>query len=236
MNLKYSKEEKDAWEHLYLLGYSSLEISKLRGVTSSSVKKFIASLGIQRSFSQAHKGRTPWNKGLTGVQEAWNKGTSGLYSSPNKGKPSKMRGVPRSEKTKEKIKLSWRSRLESGWNNFGGYGRAPNSEQRLSPAILYLIRYLDESGVHFKIGITKRKLSERFPPEKLVSVIHTWNFPLGKCFDLEQAALRYALQHGYRYASPTTTELIRPEGVVSILEFIEQSLDDDDHLAEFTIS
>lgn len=106
------------------------------------------------------------------------------------------------------------------------------SDERLLPGILYLIRYLDSSGIHFKIGITKKKLSERFSAEHLISVIQTWNFPLGKCFDLEQAALRYASQHGYRYASPTTTELIRPEGMVSILEFIEQSLDDDGYVAE----
>jgi hypothetical protein len=112
----------------------------------------------------------------------------------------------------------------------------PTVEQRLLPGILYLIRYLDDSGTHFKLGITRKKLSQRFSSESLVSIIQTWNFPLGKCFDLEQAALRYASQHGYRYASPTTTELIRPEGMVSILEFIEQSLDDDEHLAEFTIS
>jgi hypothetical protein len=112
----------------------------------------------------------------------------------------------------------------------------PTAEQRLLPGILYLIRYLDYSGTHFKLGITRKKLSQRFSSESLVSIIQTWNFSLGKCFDLEQAALRYASQHGYRYASPTTTELIRPEGMVSILEFIEQSLDDDEHLAEFTIS
>jgi hypothetical protein len=128
-----------------------------------------------------------------------------------------------------------RDKREEGWFN-PGWGRGVSQDDRNQDGILYLIRYLDGSGTHFKLGITKQKLSERFDNKSLVSIIQTWNFPLGKCFDLEQAALRYASQHGYRYASPTTTELIRPEGMVSILEFIEQSLDEDEHLAEFTIS
>ena len=37
----------------------------------------------------------------------------------------------------------------------------PTPEQSLLPGTLYLIRYLDESGTHFKLGITKRNLSER---------------------------------------------------------------------------
>jgi len=108
----------------------------------------------------------------------------------------------------------------------------PTPEQRALPGTLYLIRYLDESGTHFKIGITKKRLSERFTGGRLISILHTWNLPLGKCFDLEQAALGHASQHGYRYSSPTTTELIRPDGVVPILEFIEQHLDADGHVAQ----
>ena len=108
----------------------------------------------------------------------------------------------------------------------------PTKEQRVLSGLLYLIRYLDDSGTHFKLGITRKKLSQRFSSESLISIIQTWNFSLGKCFDLEQAALRYASQHGHRYSSPTTTELIRPEGVVPILEFIEQSLGDDGHVAQ----
>jgi DNA-directed RNA polymerase subunit RPC12/RpoP len=114
--------------------------------------------------------------------------------------------------------------IESTWK--------PTPEQRLLPGTLYLIRYLDEAGTHFKLGITKKKLLERFSAKRLISVIQTWNFPLGKCFDLEQATLRYASQHGHRYSSPTTTELIRPEGILPILEFIEHSLDDDGYVAQ----
>lgn len=108
----------------------------------------------------------------------------------------------------------------------------PTQEQRLLSGTLYLIRYLDEAGTHFKLGITKKRLSERFSSERLISVIQTWNFSLGKCFDLEQAVLRHASQHGYRYSSPTTTELIHPEGILPILEFIEHSLDHDGYVAQ----
>lgn len=106
------------------------------------------------------------------------------------------------------------------------------SEERNIPGVLYLVRYLDEAGTHFKLGITKKRLSERFSAERLISIIQTWNLSLGECFDLEQAALRYASQHGHRYSSPTTTELIRAEGVPRVLEFIEHSLADDGHMAQ----
>ena len=113
---------------------------------------------------------------------------------------------------------------EAGWIN-PGWVRKISDDDRLLPGILYLIRYLDSNGTHFKLGITRRRLSKRFDLSSLVSIIHTWNFPLGQCFDLEQATFRYATDRGYRYSSPTTTELIRPEGVASILEFIERSCD-----------
>jgi bisphosphoglycerate-dependent phosphoglycerate mutase len=116
-----------------------------------------------------------------------------------------------------------KDKKEEGWTN-PGWGRKPTNEECCLPGILYLIRYLDSSGIHFKIGVTKKKLSERFSTEYLISVIRTWNLSLGECFELEQAALQYASQHSHRYASPTTTELIRPEGLTSILEFIDGAI------------
>lgn len=108
----------------------------------------------------------------------------------------------------------------------------PTPAQRSLPGMLYLIRYLDDAGTHFKLGITKKRLSERFSAERLISVIQTWNLSLGECFDLEQTALHYAAEHGHRYSSPTTTELIRAEGILPVLEFIEHFLDDGGHVAE----
>jgi hypothetical protein len=100
----------------------------------------------------------------------------------------------------------------------------PTLEQREWPGELYLVRYLDESGTHFKLGITYRGVQKRLG-NKLISIIYLYKTTLGECFDLEQATLRYATDRGYRYSSPTTTELIRPEGITSILEFIERSSD-----------
>lgn len=114
-----------------------------------------------------------------------------------------------------------------------GYGQKPRGREAEKIGHLYLVGYDDKTSgtVHFKIGITKHTIKKRLKT-KLSWIIKDWELPLGKCFDLEQAALSYASRHGHRYSSPTTTELIRPEGVVPILEFIEQSIDDDRHVAQ----
>jgi hypothetical protein len=92
----------------------------------------------------------------------------------------------------------------------------PTPEQRLLPGTLYLIRYLDESGTHFKIGITRRSLRERLG-DKLVSIIHLHHATYGECYDLEQDCFRHCKKQGWRYASPTTTELIHPDGLPYLL-------------------
>jgi hypothetical protein len=92
----------------------------------------------------------------------------------------------------------------------------PTPEQRLLPGTLYLIRYLDESGTHFKIGITRRSLRERLG-DKLVSIIHLHKATYGECYDLEQDCFRHCKQQGWRYSSPTTTELIHPNGLPYLL-------------------
>jgi hypothetical protein len=92
----------------------------------------------------------------------------------------------------------------------------PTPEQRLLPGTLYLVRYLDESGTHFKLGITRRTIQERLG-DKLISVIHLHHATLGECFDLEQSLLKWAKENGHRYSSPTTTELIHPDGLPYLL-------------------
>jgi len=108
----------------------------------------------------------------------------------------------------------------SGWSN-PGWGWSPTDEERKLPGTLYLVRYLDESGTHFKLGITKRALSERFKPGQLISIIHLHHATLGECFDLEQSLLKWAKENNYRYSSPTTTELILPEAVPHVLARIK---------------
>ena len=216
MNVRYSLEEKDCWEHLYLLGFSSIQIADIRGVKKPSVTGYIRLSGLSRNLSEAQKGREPWNKGKVGAQTPWNKGKKGVQISTRKGTKQPKRG-PRKPEHIEKIKEGWKIKLESGWDGFGGYGQKPSKEQRLLPAVLYLVRYLDESGTHFKLGITRRSLQERLG-DKLISVIHLHKATLGECFDLEQDLLKWAKDNGHRYSSTTTTELIHPAGLPYLLD------------------
>jgi hypothetical protein len=106
---------------------------------------------------------------------------------------------------------------ENGWSN-PGWGWSPTEDERKLPGILYLIRYLDESGTHFKLGITKLTLAERFDKGQLISIIHLHTSTLGECFDLEQSLLKWSKDNGHRYSSPTTTELIHPDGLPYLLD------------------
>jgi hypothetical protein len=66
----------------------------------------------RKSISDSLKGHVPWNKGKTGVQTAWNKGishsekTKSKIGNSNKGKTPWNKGIPRSDETKEKIRLT----------------------------------------------------------------------------------------------------------------------------------
>jgi len=115
--------------------------------------------------------------------------------------------------TAEVCELIRQQRLERGAWRY-------TPEERNIPGVLYLIRYLDESGTHFKIGITKKTLQQRFGP-KLISIIHLHYATLGECFDLEQDLLKWAKDNGHRYASPTTTELIHPAGLQYLLNRLQ---------------
>ena len=93
----------------------------------------------------------------------------------------------------------------------------PTPEQRLLPGTLYLVRYLDESGTHFKLGITYRGVQKRLG-NKLISIIHLHKATLGECFDLEQELLKWAKDNGHRYRTASTTELIHPNGLPYLLD------------------
>jgi len=117
----------------------------------------------------------------------------------------------------EGLTFCCKSGSKSGDNNPGeGCGVRP--DYRCLPGTLYLIRYLDESGTHFKLGITKRSLNERFKSHQLISIIHLHYATLGECFDLEQDLLKWAKENGYRYSSSTTTELIHPAAIPLLLK------------------
>ena len=217
MNIKYSDEDKKLWEEMYKSGLSSHEISRQLNISKSTIYKHLKECGITRTWSEWQKGKEPWNKGIKGAQVAWNKGMKGVYSSPTKGKPNPSARKPCSLERAKKISDSWKRKLDEGWDGFGGYGRLPSEDQRKIPCNLYFVRYLDEDGVHFKLGITVRTIQERLK-NHLVSVLEIYTSTLGECFDIEQQQLKYAKEKGWRYSSHSTTELIKPEGVSHIME------------------
>ena len=156
--------------------------------------------------SQASKAHDPKQK-----QEAANKRWSNPFAkNPPQTSESNLK---RSNTLTQTIK----DKREEGWLN-PGWGRKPSESERVLPGILYLIRYLDEDGTHFKLGITKRSLNERFKPHQLISIIHLHYATLGECFDLEQELLKWAKDSGYRYSSSTTTELIHPAAIPLLLK------------------
>ena len=122
----------------------------------------------------------------------------------------------------EGLQYCCRSSSKSGDKN-PGEGWGIRSHYRCLPGTLYLIRYLDESGTHFKIGITKHSVSKRFKPGQLISILALHHATLGECFDLEQSLLKWARSQGFRYSSPTTTELLLPEAIPQILPLIQQN-------------
>ncbi len=217
MNQKYTEDEKKIWEEMYISGLSSHEISRQLNISKATIYKHLQKCGITRNWSEWQKGKEPWNKGLKGMQVAWNKGINGVYQSSKKGKPNPSARVPCSPERAKNISNSWKKKLEEGWDGFCGYGRLPTLEQRKLPSSLYLVRYIDDEGTHFKLGITVRNLQERLK-KHLVSIVDVYGSTLGECFDIEQEQLKYAKENGWRYSSHSTTELIKPEGVPYLLE------------------
>lgn len=122
-----------------------------------------------------------------------------------KGRPAWNKGIKGSVPGGGSREASWR----------------PTREQRILPGTLYLIRYIDPDGTHYKIGITRKGIHGRFSPDQIETVVRLWELPLGKCFDIEQATLRWAKAQGWRYRSSTTTELLREESIPLILNYIE---------------
>jgi hypothetical protein len=104
----------------------------------------------------------------------------------------------------------------------GAGGWTIKDEEKHLPGILYLVRYLDEDGTHFKIGITKLTLAERFRKGQLISILALHTATLGECFDLEQSLLKWAKENNYRYSSPTTTELLHAAAIPHVLATLRQ--------------
>ena len=173
------------------------------------VKKTTVFRFVERQYcckSEASKAHDPEQKRVA---------ANTRWSNPFAKNPSQTlaANLKRSRSLTQTIK----DKKEEGWFN-PGWGWKPSESERLLPGTLYFIRYLDESGTHFKIGITKLTLAERFSKGQLISIIHLHYATLGECFDLEQELLKWAKDGGYRYSSSTTTELIHPAAIPLLLK------------------
>jgi hypothetical protein len=130
------------------------------------------------------------------------------------------------EKEEEREKHSKRcaevilEKREEGWSN-PGWGWKPNGENKNLPCSLYFIKYKDNGGIHYKIGVTIQTIKERFR-HHLIEIIDEYNSTFEKCYELEQQQLKYAKENGWRYSSESSTELIKPEGVPHILKVFSE--------------
>ena len=183
----------------HLTANTKIRCSCLHGVVkNTTVLRF-----VERQFcckSQASKAHNPEQKRKAAIK-SWITGKEKHLQSRQKRWDDPEEGIKQSERMKG---------VENSW--------VPTPRQRLLPGTLYLVRYLDDSGTHFKIGITRLSLSRRFRRGQLISIIYLHTATLGECFDLEQDCLHHCKQQGWRYSSPTTTELIHPDGLPYLLE------------------
>ena len=116
-----------------------------------------------------------------------------------------------------KLRPAWNKGLLGSVPGNPTASRKPRPEHRHLPAVLYLIRYLDNEGTHFKIGITRCPLNRRFRYNQLISILALHTATLGECFDLEQSLFRWAKDNGHRYSSHSTTELLHAAAIPHIL-------------------
>lgn len=211
----------------YEEGFSYNQIAKEIGIPKGCVQRLCRVIGIK-----SRENNTSWKP------ELWEKRLSDflrrtdsflVYRPERLTKKSKVitrckHGISeRLCQTLQDLQFCCKSSSKLGLNN-PGVGWGVRSKYRSLPGTFYLIRYLDSDGIHFKVGITKRSITKRFKSNQLISILYLYKAKLGECFDLEQAVLKYASRCSYRYSSSTTTELIRSEGLDSVLKFIETTL------------
>jgi hypothetical protein len=178
-------------------------------IKETSVLRF-----VERKYcckSQASKAHDPELK-IKASKLAWGKSRDKMLQ---KSKERWERNGEREKHSKRCAEVILEKR-EAGWTN-PGWGWKPNEENKNLPCTLYFIKYKDDDGLHYKIGITIQTLKERFR-NQLVEVIDVYNSTFEKCFILEQQQLKYAKDNGWRYSSHSTTELIKPEGIPHLLE------------------
>lgn len=112
----YSKEETDKAEKFWIAEYRRRGKAEYNiadgGQGGSPNKGRHFSDEWKRKISEAKKGKTPWNKGKKGSQQAWNKGKKlGPLSEETRQKMSeKRKGKKHSEETKRKISESMKGK------------------------------------------------------------------------------------------------------------------------------
>ena len=100
-------------------------------------------------------------------------------------------------------------------NNF----KKPLIKDSGTRGLIYLVEYYENNILHYKLGITKHSVKRRLG--KKVKPIKTWHAPIWKCFEVEQKALKYAEEMGWRYRCSSTTELIYIEGIEPTIRLID---------------
>ena len=179
MNRKYSDQDYANWAEAYASGLSSRGVAELFGVKAPTVKRALSKMGVLRSLSKANKGRTPWNKGQKGLQEAWNKGMAGNYPypSPMKGVPSPYKGVQKPTEFKQKVSDTWKKKVEDGYDNWNVGWKTPYEGRECETDILYFVIVADTQANLFpKIGRSFRGPYKRLQ-RSLVTTIATWEAP-----------------------------------------------------------
>ena len=109
---------------------------------------------------------------------------------------------------------------QTGWIN-PGWGWKPNEDTKNLPCSLYIVKYKDDEGIHYKLGVTTQTIEERFRTH-LVEIIDEYQSTFEECYSIEQEQLKYAKENGWRYSSHSTTELIKPEGIPHLLTLFSQ--------------
>jgi len=134
---KHTEEEKENMRKIAKeRGYGKwMKGKKLTKEHKDNISKGVNKPEVINKIAEASLGREPWNKGTKGVMIAWNK------------------GVPMSEKTKEKISISRIGKYmgEEHWKwikNRNELKRAEASEERRSPAYKYWRKQVYERDGH----------------------------------------------------------------------------------------
>lgn len=94
--VKYEEwRERIALAHIGLI--ISKEVRERMGNSHRGKKHPYRSKEVREHYSEANKGKIPWNKGLKGVQVAWNKGITGWHRSKESVEKQRLSitGIPK---------------------------------------------------------------------------------------------------------------------------------------------